>query len=451
MSQPESLPPPPQDANAEDYILGACMLSPKAVTACAEIVRPDDFYRHSNGVIYQTILDLYGEGSGVDAITVCDRLAKTGQLEPVGGLARVNELASIVPATSNAAHYARIVVDLAAARSLIRAGLEIRKIGQDRQGSAEELYDQAEQVMFGVSTGRQESDFVPLRDSLQAAFRRLEELHQRGAEVVGLPSGLRDLDRLTAGFQPGNLIVVAARPSMGKSALALGVCAHVTISEAVPACMFSLEMSTSEVTQRMLSMHSRVDSTKIRTGRLDRDEWKRIMASLAALENAPFHLDDSGALTVTEVRSKARRLKTREPNLGLVVVDYLQLMLSGKTFESRVQEVSQISRSLKALARELEVPVIAVSQLSRAPEQRHDKRPILSDLRESGAIEQDADLVVFLYRDEYYNPEDEANRGLAEAHLAKHRNGPTGVVKLTWVKRLATFSDPHLPGDTGAA
>ncbi len=357
------------------------MLSPGAIGAVSEILDAGDFYRESHSKIYLASLALYAKGEPVDAITLVDELEERGQLEDVGGRVRVHELAALVPATANAAHYARIVREMATLRGLIRVGSEIARLGWDRPGDTTDLVDRAEQVVFDLSQSRVSTEFSHIEELLKESFERITALYEAGADVTGAPSGFRDLDRLTSGFQPGNLIIIAARPSMGKSALGLCVAANLALRHEIPVALFTLEMSKSEVTQRL-----------------------------------------------------------REPALGLIIVDYLQLMTSGTTAENRVQEVSQISRNLKVLARDLDVPILAMSQLSRAVEQRHDKRPTLSDLRESGSIEQDADLVMFVYRDEYYT-EDSDQQGLAEIILSKHRNGPTGVEKLSFLKRYAKFAD----------
>src|SRR5437588_2455216 len=305
---------------------------------------------------------------------------------------------------------------------------------------AGDLVDKAEQVVFDLSQARVTGEFTHIDELLKEGFERITALYEAGADITGVPSGFRDLDRLTSGFQPGNLIIAAARPSMGKSALGLCMAANLAVRHQTPVAIFTLEMSKSEVTQRLMCSEAKVESNRLRTGKLGPDDWPRLTAACDKLAKAPIYVDDTGSITMMELRSKARRLKTREPNLGLIVVDYLQLMTSGASVENRVQEVSQISRNLKVLARDLDVPILAMSQLSRAVEQRHDKRPILSDLRESGSIEQDADLVMFIYRDEYYNEESD-QQGLAEVHLAKHRNGPTDSIKLSFLKRYAKFAD----------
>ncbi len=393
---------PPQNLEAEESVLGAMLLSPGAIGAVSEVLDASDFYRESHAKIYRAGLALYAKGEPVDAITLVDELEERGELEAVGGRVRMHELAALVPATANAAHYARIVREMATLRGLIAAGQQIAQ--------------------------------------LKESFERITALYEAGADVTGVPSGFRDLDRLTSGFQPGNLIIIAARPSMGKSALGLCAAANLALRHEIPVALFTLEMSKSEVTQRLLCSEAKVESQRLRTGKLAQDDWPRLVAAGDKLMKAPIYVDDTGSITMMEIRSKARRLKTREPSLGLIIVDYLQLMTSGTSAENRVQEVSQISRNLKVLARDLDVPILAMSQLSRAVEQRHDKRPILSDLRESGSIEQDADLVMFVYRDEYYNEESD-QQGLAEIILSKHRNGPTGVEKLSFLKRYAKFAD----------
>jgi len=433
-------PVPPQNLEAEESVLGAMMLSPGAIGAVSEVLDASDFYRESHAIVYRAALALYAKGEPVDAITLVDELEERGELEAAGGRVRIHELAALVPASANAGHYARIVREMATLRGLIRAGGEISQLGWERPGETTELVDRAEQVVFDLSQSRVSSEFSHIEELLKDSFERITALYEAGADVTGTPSGFRDLDRLTSGFQPGNLIIVAARPSMGKSGLGLCMAANLAVRAEVPTAMFTLEMSKAEVTQRLMCSEAKVESQRLRTGKLGADDWPRLTAACDRLAKAPIYVDDQGSITMMEIRSKARRLKSREPSLGLIIVDYLQLMTSGSNVESRVQEVSQISRSLKVLARDLDVPILAMSQLSRAVEQRHDKRPILSDLRESGSIEQDADLVMFIYRDEYYNDESD-QQGIAEVHLAKHRNGPTDTVKLSFLKRYAKFAD----------
>jgi replicative DNA helicase len=381
---------PPQNLEAEESVLGAMLLSPGAIGAVSEVLDASDFYRESHAKIYRAALALYAKGEPVDAITLVDELEERGELEDVGGRVRLHELAALVPATANAAHYARIVREMATLRGLISAGQQIAHLGWERPGETQMLVDRAEQVVFELSQSRVSTEFSHIEELLKESFERITALYEAGADVTGVPSGFRDLDRLTSGFQPGNLVIVAARPSMGKSALGLCVAANLALRHETPVALFTLEMSKSEVTQRLLCSEAKVESQRLRTGKLAQDDWPRLVAAGDKLMKAPIYVDDTGSITMMEIRSKARRLKTREPDLGLIIVDYLQLMTSGTTAENRVQEVSQISRNLKVLARDLDVPILAMSQLSRAVEQRHDKRPILSDLRESGCLVGDA-------------------------------------------------------------
>ncbi len=432
---------PPQNLEAEESVLGAMLLSPVAVGTVSEILDASAFYRESHAKIYRAALALWGKGEPVDAITLADELDGRAELEEVGGQARVAELAALVPAASNVEHYARIVKEMSTLRGLIRAGQEIVRLGQEREGEVTDLVDRAEQIVFELGQQKVTSDFSHIQVLLKESFERITHLYEAGAEITGVATGYKELDLLTSGFQPGNLVILAARPSMGKSGLGLCMATNLGVRHQTPVALFTLEMSKAEVTQRMMCSEAKVESQRLRTGRLAPDDWPRLTAACDRLMKAPIYVDDAGATTIMELRSKARRLKSREPGLGLIIVDYLQLMASDRNVESRVQEVSQISRALKVLARELEVPILAMSQLSRAVEQRHDKRPILSDLRDSGSIEQDADLVMFIYRDEYYLGEESDQQGIAEVILAKHRNGPTGMVKLSWLRRYAKFAD----------
>jgi replicative DNA helicase len=436
----QTAPVPPQNLDAEESVLGAMMLSPGAIGAVSEILDAGDFYRESHSKVYRAALALYARGEPVDAITLVDELEQRGELEDAGGRSRVHELAALVPASANAGHYARIVREMATLRGLIRAGGDISQLGWERIGEPADLVDRAEQIVFDLSQSRVSTEFTHIETLLKESFERITALYEAGEEITGVPSGFRDVDRLTSGFQPGNLVIVAARPSMGKSAFGLCIGANIAIRHQIPVALFTLEMSKAEVTQRLMCSEAKVESQRLRSGKLAPDDWPRLTAACDKLAKAPIYVDDTGSITMMEIRSKARRLKSKEPTLGLIIVDYLQLMTSGSSAENRVQEVSQISRNLKILARDLDVPILAMSQLSRAVEQRHDKRPILSDLRESGSIEQDADLVAFIYRDEYYN-DDSPDQGLAEMILAKHRNGPTGTEKLSFLKRYAKFAD----------
>jgi replicative DNA helicase len=383
---PMAAPIPPQNLEAEESVLGAMLLSPGAIGAVSEVLDAGDFYRESHARVYRAALALYAKGEPVDAITLVDELEERGELDEVGGRSRIHELAALVPAASNAAHYARIVREMATLRGLIRVGGEIQRLGFDRPGETALLVDRAEQAVFDLSQSRVTQEFSHIEELLKDSFERITALFEAGADVTGVPSGFRDLDRLTSGFQAGNLVIIAARPSMGKSALGLCMAVNLAVRHDTPVALFTLEMSKQEVTQRLMCSEAKVESQRLRTGKLAAEDWSRLTAACDKLAKAPIYVDDTGSISMMEIRSKCRRLKSKEPRLGLVIVDYLQLMTSGTTVENRVQEVSQISRSLKVLARDLEVPILAMSQLSRAVEQRADKRPILSDLRESGCL-----------------------------------------------------------------
>jgi replicative DNA helicase len=443
-------PIPPQNLDAEESVLGAMLLSGAAIEAVSEIIDAGDFYRESHARIYLAALELYQHGQPVDAITVADKLDERGELPEVGGKERIHELAALVPATSNAGHYARIVREMATLRGLTVVGEQIQRLGWDRPGETPELVDRAEQMVFDLAQHRIRGSFEHVEALVRESFEQITKMYESGGEMTGTPTGFRDVDQMTSGLQPGNLVVVAGRPSMGKSAFALGIAGNLAMQEGTPVAVFTLEMSKIEVAQRLMCAEARVELQRLRTGRLTPDDWPRLVKACDTITKAPIYVDDTRLTTMLEIRAKARRLKAREPNLGLVVIDYLQLMSSGSNAENRVQEVSQISRSLKVIAGDLGVPVIALSQLSRAVESRTDKRPLLSDLRESGSIEQDADLVLFLYRDEYYNEQSE-DQGLAEVILAKHRNGPVGTEKLAFLKRYAKFSDLAPRHDAKAA
>jgi len=443
--EPRSAIVPPQNLEAEESVLGAMLLSPTAVGTVSEILDASDFYRESHAKVFRAALGLWAKGEPVDAITLANELDERGELEGIGGQGRVAELAALVPSTANVEHYARIIKEMATLRGLVRVGQEITRLGQDRPGEVVDLVDRAEQIVFELGQQRVTSDFSHIEVLLKESFERITQLYEAGVDVTGVPSGFRELDHLTSGFQPGNLVILAARPSMGKSALGLCMAANLAVRHEIPVALFTLEMSKSEVTQRMMCSEAKVESQRLRSGRLAPDDWPRLTAACDRLMKAPIYVDDAGSTTIMEVRSKARRLKSREPSLGLVIVDYLQLMTSGSTVENRVQEVSQISRALKVLARDLEVPILAMSQLSRAVESRQDKRPLLSDLRESGSLEQDSDLVFFVYRDEYYMGDESEQQGIAEVILSKHRNGPTGTVKLSFLRRYAKFADLAAP------
>jgi len=399
---PGSAPVPPQNVEAEESVLGAMMLSPHAIDTVTDVLDASDFYRESHATVYRVARDLYTRGEPVDAITLVDELEERGELEAIGGRVRIHELAALVPATANVGHYARIVREMATLRGLVRAGGEISRLGWERPGAAPDLVDRAEQIVFELAQQRVASEFDHIETLLKQSFEYITKLYESGVDITGTPTGFRDLDRLTSGFQKGNLVIAAARPSMGKSALAICIAANLAVRAGIPVAIFTLEMSKAEVTQRLMCSEAKVESQRLRTGKLAPDDWPRLTAACDKLMKAPIYVDDTSSVTLMEIRSKSRRLKSKEPNLGLVIVDYLQLMTSGASVENRVQEVSQISRSLKLLARDLDVPVLALSQLSRAVEQRHDKRPILSDLRESGCLA--GDSLVYLPREGVHRP-----------------------------------------------
>jgi replicative DNA helicase len=432
---------PPHNLDAEVAVLGASLLSRPALAEVVEILHAEDFYRAAHRIVFEAIFELFRKGEVIDPITVADQLQSAGRLDDIGGASGIHDLVASVPTAANAAYHARIVSEKAMLRRLIDAGTEVVGLGFDGGSDVNMTIDRAEQVIYDVAQGRVSSEYTPLKELLSEGFERIEQRFENRSEVTGLPTGFNDLDRLTAGLQPQNLVIVAARPAMGKSSLSLGIAQYVTVELQRPAVIFSLEMSKAEIVDRMLSSEARIDSFKIRTGRLDDTDWASLSDAMGRLADAPLFIDDTAAITLMEIRAKCRRLKQRH-GLELVVVDYLQLMQSHRRVENRVQEVSEISRGLKMIAKELDLPVLALSQLSRQPESRTDKRPQLSDLRESGSIEQDADLVGFIYRDEIYDKES-AERGVAELIIAKHRNGPTGVVKLAFLDHLTKFANLH--------
>jgi len=428
---------PPHSLEAEESLLGAMLLSRDAIAAALESCSAADFYRPAHARIFEAVTALYGRGEPADAVTVAEHLRRTGTLEDAGGPALLVSLQANTPAVSSASRYARIVEEHALLRRLIGVSQEIAEIGYSLPDDVAEAVDRAETLVFEVAQRRTTDSIESLQELLSKSLDRLEELAGRTESVTGVPSGFDDLDELLAGLQPSNLVVVGARPSMGKTAFALGVAAHAAL-RGEPVLFFSLEMSHLEIAQRVLSAEARVDAARMRNGRLTDSDFNKISHAIGRLSNAPLFVDDNPNLTVMDIRAKARRMKSRT-GLGLVVVDYLQLMSGRQAAENRQVEISEISRGLKILARELQIPVMALSQLSRNLESRTDKRPMLADLRESGAIEQDADVVMFIYRDEVYNPES-AERGAAEVIVAKHRNGPTGVVQLAFVGTYARFA-----------
>src|SRR5512136_2866580 len=433
---------PPQHIEAEQSILGGILIENEAINRVMEILDADDFYRDSHRKIYEALLVLSERDEPADSITLTNELKNSSHLDSVGGASYVASLIDLVPTAANIEYYAKIVKEKAILRKLIQTSTEIITQSYEDRGDVEGFLDEAERAIFDISENRVRPSFYPIKDVVKGSFKILERLYEKKELVTGVPSGFKDLDRMTAGFQPSDLIIVAGRPSMGKTAFCLNLAQYAAIEKKTPVAIFSLEMSKEQLVIRMLCSEAHVEGTKLRSGFLGESDWPRLTIAAGNLSDAPIFIDDSAALTVLELRAKARRLKTERGGLGMVIIDYLQLMKGRTRVESRQQEISEISRSLKALAKELNIPVIAVSQLSRKTEERTGNRPQLSDLRESGAIEQDADLILFIYRDEVYNrSDDNPNRGKAEVIIGKQRNGPTGKIDLAFLDRYTAFKD----------
>ena len=433
---------PPHNEEAERSVLGAVMLNKDVLSEVLEEVSADDFYNESHREIFKAIWELYKNNTAVDMLTVCEELKKRKALEMAGGRAYIATLTAEVPSTVNAVEYAKIVAEKAILRQMIKTSEDITEKGYDAKMAAGEILDYAESGIFKIAQKRQKNDYAKIQDVLLTNIKIIDAAAQNKDKIVGIPTGFKDIDEKTSGLQRSDLIIVAARPAMGKTAFALNIAQQSAVKAGSSVIIFSLEMSKEQLGQRLLAMQARVEMQKLKQGDLDRKDWDRITMALDELNNTKIVIDDTPGISVMEMRNKCRRLKA-EQGLDLVVVDYLQLMsLQGKT-DNRQQEISTISRNLKLLAREMDCPVIVLSQLSRAPEQRQDHRPILSDLRESGSIEQDADIVIFLYRDDYYN-ENTDKPGVCEVNIAKHKSGPTDKVELTWVSRYTKFSDKAL-------
>lgn len=430
---------PPHNAEAEQSLLGSMFLSGDVVPEVLEKIRSEDLYFPAHQHVFRAITSLYGRGEPVDPVTVAEELKNMGLMDQIGGKAYLHDLLQEVPTAANVKYYLEIVEKKAVLRNLIRVATEIATLGFEAQDNVEAVIDRAENLVFAVAKRRIAERFLPVKELLPEIFEQIEKLYQRETTVTGLPTGFSDLDKLTSGLHPSDLIVIAARPSMGKSSLVLNIAENVALQQKVPVAIFSLEMSRHQLAQRLICSVARVDAQALRVGNLKEDDWPKFSNAVGQLAEAPIFIDDTANITIMEVRAKARRLMSRH-KLGVVVVDYLQLMQGDGRSENRQQEISEISRALKILGRELNVPIIAVSQLSRAVEQRQDKRPLLSDLRESGAIEQDADVVVFIYRDDYYY-RDSDDKGVAEIIVAKHRNGPTGTVKTAFLQHYTKFAD----------
>jgi replicative DNA helicase len=430
---------PPQHNEAEQSVLGSMFLDKEVIPVITEVLKGEDFYREDHREIFEAIMDLFDKGEPIDLITVSEQLKLRGTLEAIGGLEYLTNMASAVPTTANAKYYSKIVEEKSILRKLIKASSEIVNMGYEAADEASVVLDRAEKNIFDILQKRNMQDFSPIRDVLVDTFNKLEELYNNKGNITGIPTGFKDLDFKTAGLHNSDLILVAARPAMGKTAFALNIAQFAAVHSKVPVAIFSLEMSKDQLVNRVLCCEAMVDSQRMRTGKLEDEDWQKIARALGPLSEAPIYIDDTPGTSIMEIRAKCRRLKL-EKNVGLVIIDYLQLMQGRGRTENRQQEISEISRSLKILAKEVNVPVICLSQLSRAPEARTDHRPILSDLRESGAIEQDADIVMFLYRDDYYNPESE-KKNIAEVIIAKQRAGATGAIDLAWLGQYTKFAN----------
>ena len=430
---------PPHDDVAEQGVLSSMFLDKEAVAVALEILRADDFYRPDNKVVFEAAEELFFSGVPVDVITIKNKLEEKQVFEQIGGLPFIISISTAVGSSVNVKHYARIVEEKSLLRRLIQTAGEVSQISYEGKESVASIMEKAEKGIFDIIQNRRTEEFTSIREIAVDAFNKIEEVYQNKGKVTGIATGFIDFDAKTAGLQKSDLILLAARPSMGKTAFALNIVQNVAIRENIPTAVFSLEMSKEQLVNRMLCSEAMLDAQKLRTGEMEEKDWTALIEAMGPVSQAPIYIDDTSGISPMDVRSKCRRLKL-EKGLGLIVIDYLQLMSGNSRNDSRQQEISEISRSLKAIAREMDVPVIALSQLSRACEQRADHRPMLSDLRESGSIEQDADIVAFLYRDEYYFPESE-KKNQAELIIAKQRNGPTGTINLTWLKQCTKFGN----------
>jgi replicative DNA helicase len=439
--QPSGYRLPPQNIEAEQCILGGILIEDQALLKVIEFLRPEDFYKEAHSIIYDAVLDLFNRNEPQDLVTVHNALKAKGKLEAVGGAAYLAEITETMPVAANIGYYGKIVWDKAVLRKLIQKASDISTLCYEEAGEVDEVLESAEASIFEISQAKIRQAFHPLKSILKDSIKKVEDLYERKELITGVPTGFTELDRLTAGFQPSDLIILAGRPSMGKTAFALNIAQNAAIANNICVAIFSLEMSKDQLALRMLCSEARVNAQKVRTGFLSERDWPKLINAVGHLSEAPVFIDDTPALSAMEIRAKARRLKSKH-DLGLLLVDYMQLMRGRGRNESREQEISEISRSLKAMAKELNVPVVALSQLNRKVEDRPNKRPQMADLRESGAIEQDADVIAFIFRDEVYNrSEDNPNRGMAEIIVAKQRNGPIGIVKLAFVDKYATFAN----------
>ena len=431
---------PPQNIEAEIAVLGSMLIEEEAIAKAIEIIDESAFYKEAHRMIYETIIGLFSKNSAADIVTLTEELRKKGQLDEVGGVPYLTSLTSSIPTAANIGHYARIIKEKSILRHLINNATEIVQDCYESTSDIDKLLDKAEKSIFEIASRKVEQKSLLLKDIIKDTIEAIDNLYQRKEHITGVATGFHEFDVRTAGLQASDLIIIAGRPSMGKSAFATCMAEYAGIVEKIPVAFFSLEMSKEQLVQRMLCSHARVNAHKVRTGFLSQSDWPRLVNAAGKLSEAPIYIDDTPGISVLELRAKARRLKSQY-DIKLIILDYLQLMQGPARSENRQQQISEISRSIKALARELNVPIIAISQLSRAVEQRTDHRPQLSDLRESGAIEQDADLVVLLLREEYYNPNLEDKRGLAEIIIAKQRNGPVGTINLTFINEYTRFEN----------
>jgi replicative DNA helicase len=430
---------PPQNLDAEMAVLGSMLLEEDALTSAAELLDETTFYKDAHRKLFAAMLALYKQNVSVDLVTLTDELKKRNLLEDTGGASYLTTLTSVVPTAANVEHYCRIVKEKAVLRSLIKAATHIASACYEETTTPDLLLDRAEASIFDIASKKIKQDAVAVKELIKSSIETIDTLYQRKGFITGLPTGFAELDPMLAGLQPSDFVVVAGRPAMGKSSFAMNLAEHIALNQKVPVAIFSLEMSKEHLVQRMLCSHARINAHNVRTGMLSTSDWPKLTQAAGKLSEAALFIDDSPGISILELRAKARRLRGRH-GIGLAILDYLQLMEEPTRSENRQQEIALISRSLKALARELNIPVIAVSQLSRAPERRETFRPRLSDLRESGGIEQDADVVLLLFREDYYNPTDE-NKGIAEIIIGKQRNGPTGTVKLAFIKEYTRFEN----------
>jgi len=431
---------PPQNLEAEMAVLGSMLLDEDAISWAIETLDANCFYKEVHRKVFEAAVNLYNNNKVVDLITISDELKRMGALEEIGGVSFLTSLVNFVPTTANTQYYARIVKEKSILRNLINNATQIVSLAYESEAAVEDILDKAEQLIFDIAEHKPKENILPIKELIRQSIETIDKLYQKKSHVTGIPTGFIEFDKITSGLHPSDLIIIAGRPSMGKSALVLGIAEHVALVEKLPVAFFSLEMSKEQLVQRLLCSHARVDAQRVRTGYFSSSDWPKLTAAAGKISEANLFIDDNPGTSVIELRAKARRLKSKY-DIQLIILDYLQMMHgTSEKFENRQQEISEISRSLKSLARELNVPLIAVSQLSRAVEARVDHRPQLSDLRESGAIEQDADVVALLLREEYYNPTPE-NQGLAEVNIAKQRNGPTGPIKLSFIKEYTRFEN----------